>query len=235
MATRTLAAWGADVLRLDAPQLPEIPAQATDTLQGKRSALLDLGSPPGRARLEELLAEADLLVQGYRPGALLQFGLGAEALAGRWPHLSVVTLSAWGPAGPWSRRRGFDSLVQCPTGIAAIEGSPGQPGAMPAQALDHATGYLAAAAGVMALAASQADGRARYQQLSLARTAKWFTDAGSSRPAQPREPRAEPLLAEVPGRGFAVRVIRAPGQIGELTPTWTHTTDLGADPPTFAA
>ena len=235
VATRTLAAWGADVLRLDPPHLPEIPAQATDTLLGKRSALLDLASPPGRAQLEELLAEADLLVQGYRPGALLQFGLGTQALAERHPHLSVVTLSAWGPAGPWSQRRGFDSLVQCPTGIAAIEGSPGQPGAMPAQALDHATGYLAAAAGVMALAASQADGRARYQQLSLARTAKWFTDTGPSRPSQPREPRAEPLLADVPGSGFAVRVVRPPGQIGDLTPTWTHTTDLGADPPSFAA
>jgi crotonobetainyl-CoA:carnitine CoA-transferase CaiB-like acyl-CoA transferase len=235
VATRTLAAWGADVLRLDAPHLPEIPAQATDTLQGKRSALLDLASQHGRAQLEELLAEADLLVQGYRPGALLRFGLGPEALAERWPHLSVVTLSAWGPAGPWSARRGFDSLVQCPAGIAAIEGSPEQPGAMPAQALDHATGYLAAAAGVMALAASQADGRTRYQQLSLARTAKWFTDTGPTRLSQPREPRAEPLLAEVPGRDFAVRVVRPPGQIGDLTPVWTHTTELGADPPSFAA
>jgi crotonobetainyl-CoA:carnitine CoA-transferase CaiB-like acyl-CoA transferase len=234
VATRTLAAWGADVLRVDSPHLPEIPAQTTDTLLGKRSALLDLASPRGRARLEELLAEADLLVQGYRPGALLQFGLGTEDLAGRHPHLSVVTLSAWGPAGPWSRRRGFDSLVQCPTGIAAIEGNPAQPGAMPAQALDHATGYLAAAAGAMALAAAHADGRARYQQLSLARTAKWFTDTGHSRPSQSREPRAEPLLAEVPGGGFAVRVVRPPGQIGELTPSWTHTTDLGADPPSFS-
>jgi crotonobetainyl-CoA:carnitine CoA-transferase CaiB-like acyl-CoA transferase len=234
VATRTLAAWGADVLRLDPPHLPEIPAQATDTLLGKRSALLDLASPHGRARLEELLAEADLLVEGYRPGALLQFGLGTEALAERHPHLSVVTLSAWGPAGPWSARRGFDSLVQCPTGIAAIEGNPHQPGAMPAQALDHATGYLAAAAAVMALTASHADGHARYQQLSLARTAKWFTDTGPTRPSQPREPQAEPLLTEVPGRGFTVRVIRPPGQIGELTPTWTYTTDLGADAPSFA-
>jgi crotonobetainyl-CoA:carnitine CoA-transferase CaiB-like acyl-CoA transferase len=234
VATRTLAAWGAQVLRVDSPHLPEIPAQAIDTLQGKRSALLDLASPSGRAQLEELLAEADLLVQGYRPGALLKFGLGREALAERWPHLSVVTLSAWGPAGPWSRRRGFDSLVQCPTGIAAIEGSPEQPGAMPAQALDHATGYLAAAAGVMALAARQADGHARCQQLSLARTAKWFTDTGPARPALAREPRAEPLLAVVPGRGFTVRVVRPPGLIGDLTPAWTHTTDLGADPPSFA-
>ena len=67
-------------------------------------------------------AEADLLVQGCRPGALLKFGLGREALGERWPHLSAVTQSPWEPAGPWSSHRGFDSLVQCLTGIAAIEG-----------------------------------------------------------------------------------------------------------------
>jgi hypothetical protein len=235
VATRTLAAWGADVLRLDAPQLPEIPAQAIDTLQGKHSALLDLSSRQGRQQLEGLLAEADLLVQGYRPGALARFGLDTDALADRWPHLSIVTLSAWGSSGPWSHRRGFDSLVQCPTGIAAIEGSPNDPGAMPAQALDHATGYLAAAAGIMALAASQADGRPRHERLSLARTAKWFTDAGRAQPSQPREPEAGPLLAEVPGRGFTVRVVRPPGQVGDLSPAWTRTTDLGTDAPSFTA
>jgi crotonobetainyl-CoA:carnitine CoA-transferase CaiB-like acyl-CoA transferase len=64
VATRTLAAWGADVLRLDSPNLPEIPAQALDTLPGKRNDQLDISQPPGRARLEQLLADADVLVQG---------------------------------------------------------------------------------------------------------------------------------------------------------------------------
>ena len=159
IATRTLAAWGADVLRLDSPRLPELTAHAVDTLSGKRSAELDLTEPAGRTRLEELLSSADLLVQGYRPGALARFGLTQEALAQRHPHLSVVTLSAWGPGGPWSQRRGFDSLVQCVTGIALTEGSSDRPGWLPAQVLDHATGYLAAAAGLMALASAQRDGR----------------------------------------------------------------------------
>ena len=235
VATRTLAAWGADVLRLDAPQLPEIATQAIDTLPGKRSALLDLSSRDGHQQLHRLLAEADLLVQGYRPGALARFGLDAEALAERWPQLSVVTLSAWGSSGPWSHRRGFDSLVQGPTGIAVVEGSASEPGAMPAQALDHATGYLAAAAAIMALAARHADGRPRYHQLSLARTARWFTDAGRAGQAPPRAPAEAPWLTEVPGDGFAVRVVRPPGQVGELRPRWTRTTDLGADAPEFAA
>jgi crotonobetainyl-CoA:carnitine CoA-transferase CaiB-like acyl-CoA transferase len=235
VATRTLAAWGADVLRLDAPQLPEIATQAIDTLLGKRSALLDLSSRDGYQQLQRLLAEADLLVQGYRPGALARFGLAPEALAERWPHLSVVTLSAWGSSGPWSGRRGFDSLVQCPSGIAAIEGSADEPGAMPAQALDHATGYLAAAAGIMALAARHADGHPRYQRLSLARTARWFTDAGRAAQAAPRDQAPGPLLTEVPGAGFTVRVVRPPGQVGELRPAWNRAAGLGADPPEFAS
>jgi len=122
------------VLRLDLPNLPELPAQAIDTLRGKRSAELDISQPAGRARLEQLLAEADVLVQGYRPGALDRYGLEPGALAERHPHLSVVTLSAWGTTGPWAARRGFDSLVQCPTGIALAEGADGKPGALPAQA-----------------------------------------------------------------------------------------------------
>jgi hypothetical protein len=90
------------VLRVDSPHLPEIPAQALDSLPGKRSALLDVSEPPGRARLEELLAAADVLIQAYRPGSLAGYGLAPDALAERHPHLSVVTLSAWGATGPWA-------------------------------------------------------------------------------------------------------------------------------------
>ncbi len=233
VATRTLAAWGADVLRLDAPQLPEIPAQAIDTLQGKRSALLDLSQSPGRTRLEELLAEADLIVQGYRPGALARYGLDPGSLAQRWPHLSVVTISAWGNSGPWSGRRGFDSLVQCPTGIAAAEGDGRTPGALPAQALDHATGYLAAAAAAMALAAGLADGAPRAQELSLARTAKWLTDAGPVDGVPSRTIQPAPYLCAVGGSGFSVEVVRPPGRLGSRLPSWERTTELGADQPAF--
>lgn len=122
VATRTLALLGADVLRLDPPGLPELPDQHTDTGFGKRSALLDL--VPDRERFEELLAGADVVVTGYRPGALDRFGLGAEALAERRPGVVVAQLSAWGATGPWAGRRGFDSLVQVATGIAHVERGP---------------------------------------------------------------------------------------------------------------
>ncbi|MBN0044137.1 CoA transferase [Streptomyces actuosus] len=173
VATRTLALLGADVLRLDAPHLPELPGQQADTGFGKRSAVLDLACDG--ARLEELLAAADVVVTGYRPGALDRFGLAPEALAERRPGLVVAQLSAWGSAGPWAHRRGFDSLVQAATGIAAEEGTADRPGALPAQALDHGTGYLLAAAVLRALTEQSAEGGTRLVRLSLARTAAWLT------------------------------------------------------------
>ncbi|WP_433294471.1 CoA transferase [Pseudonocardia sp. CA-142604] len=172
VATRTLAVHGADVLRLDAPDRPEIPLQSADTLPGKRSALLDLGS--GRDVLERLLAGADVVVTGYRPGALDRFGLAPEELAQRHPGLVIVTLSAWGHRGPWAHRRGFDSIVQAACGIAVAEGEPDAPGALPAQVLDHATGYLGAAAALLALARQRRDGGSHHIRLALAATAAWL-------------------------------------------------------------
>ncbi|MEU0205282.1 CoA transferase [Streptomyces canus] len=198
VATRTLALLGADVLRLDAPQLPELPDQHADTGFGKRSATLDLTAD--RQTFEELLAAADVVVTGYRPGALDRFGLSPEALAERRPGVVVAQLSAWGGYGPWRERRGFDSLVQAATGIAALEGSPDRPGALPAQALDHGTGYLLAAAVLRALTEQSHEGGSRFVRLALARTAQWLTDgmggnAAADAVSEPYEG-PEPWLAE---------------------------------------
>ncbi|MGW3652151.1 CoA transferase [Streptomyces sp. NPDC000878] len=172
VATRTLALLGADVLRVDAPRLPELPDQHADTGFGKQSAVLDLAAD--RSAFEELLADADVVVTGYRPGALDRFGLSPEALAERRPGVVVAQLSAWGAYGPWGERRGFDSLVQVATGIAAIEGTAAEPGALPAQALDHGTGYLLAAGVLRALSDQVREGGSRFVRLALARTAGWL-------------------------------------------------------------
>ncbi len=174
VATRTLALLGADVLRVDSPRLPELADAHADTGFGKRSAVLDLATD--RRAFEELLAAADVVVTGYRPGALDRFGLSPEALAERRPGLVVAQLSAWGDRGPWAGRRGFDSLVQVATGIAAVEGSPERPGALPAQALDHGTGYLLAAGVLRALTEQARDGGSRSVRLALARTAAWLME-----------------------------------------------------------
>ncbi|MFD5819325.1 CoA transferase [Streptomyces sp. NPDC127038] len=181
VATRTLALLGADVLRVDGPRLPEDPDAHADTGFGKRSTVLDLTAD--RPAFEELLASADVVVTGYRPGSLDRFGLSPEALAERVPGLVVAQVSAWGTYGPWGGRRGFDSLVQVATGIAATEGSPERPGALPAQALDHGTGYLLAAAVLRALTERTGSGRGQLVRLALARTAMWLTDGITRRDA----------------------------------------------------
>ncbi|WP_055491563.1 CoA transferase [Streptomyces sp. TP-A0356] len=176
VATRTLALLGADVLRIDSPHLPEIPDQHADMDIGKRSTVLDLTAPADRRTFDDLLARAHVVVTGYRPGALDRFGLSPEHLAERRPGLVMAQLSAWGANGPWGGRRGFDSLVQVATGIAATEGSVERPGALPAQALDHGTGYLLAAAVLRSLTEQTEEGGTRVVRLALARTAAWLMD-----------------------------------------------------------
>ncbi|PRB10451.1 carnitine dehydratase [Microbacterium sp. MYb62] len=166
VCTRTLALLGADVLRIDPPHLPEPGWQHLDTGHGKRSSLLDARS----LRFQELLAEADAVVLGYRPVALARLGLQPEMLARRHPGLVVAQLSAWGAAEP--DRAGFDSLVQAASGIAIIESPDGvRPGALPAQALDHSAGYLLAAAVTTLLERRSREGGSWYVGTSLRRVA----------------------------------------------------------------
>ncbi len=174
-----------------------------------------------------------MLVYGYRPRALDRYGLSAAAIWERHPHLSIVTVSAWGEDGPWAGQRGFDSLVQCPTGIAVLEGSEQQPGALPAQVLDHATGYLGAAAALLAPGRRRARRAPETVRLSLAQTARWLMGAG----ARERKPElgvdAEQYMVSLPGAQRPVRVIAPPGRAGELVPRWNATTELGADAAAF--
>lgn len=163
VSTRTLALLGADVLRVDPPQVPEIPWQHTDSGQGKRTATLDASTQHGLETLQTLSDEADILVTGYRPHALERLGLrGRDGLV-------TGSVDAWGTTGPWGDRRGFDSLVQAATGIALVEAEDGAPGALPAQALDHSAGYLLAAAIVDDVAAVVGGGDAGRSSVSLAR------------------------------------------------------------------
>ncbi|WP_330256386.1 CoA transferase [Nocardia sp. NBC_00565] len=194
VATRTLALLGAEVLRIDPPQLPEIPWQYHDTCQGKRSTLLDLRTQ--LPLVNDLLASADVLITGYRPGALAHTGLTAAAR----PGLVHGRVSAWGESGPWGERRGFDSIVQAATGISIVEGAPAVPGALPAQALDHASGYLLAAGVIDALVARAYDGIGRDVRVALARTASWLLHVPGRTPRHPQAAMPSPMAAITHGR-----------------------------------
>jgi hypothetical protein len=224
VCTRFLGALGADVLRLDPPGHPDLPAGAVaDTLLGKRSSFVDLAGTSGMATLHDLLAGADVVVCGYRPGALDRFGLDEQSLVERYPGVVLVYLDAWGHRGPWAQRRGFDSVVQAPTGIAMGESAAGdEPGALPCQLLDHGTGYLAAAAALDGLHRQATRGGTHVRRLSLARTAMWLTARGLRPPAPERapEPAGSEWLVELATPSGPAVAVSPPGALGDRPLEW---------------
>ena len=183
VAGRTLAAHGADVLLISSADLPSIPWLTIDTGRGKLSAFLDLKREEGWNSLKELLAEADVFSQGYRPQALARLGFSPEDAARINPGIVCVTLSAYGHVGPWAERRGFDSLVQTTTGFNHAEGQAAGvdgPKELPAQILDHATGYLMAFGAMMAKARQSREGGSWHVRVSLAQTGRWIWNLGRS-------------------------------------------------------
>lgn len=189
VACRMLAHAGATVLRVDSPRLPEWEWVHFDTGAGKRSTRLDLDTPHGRERFRSLLGEADVLVTGYRPGALEGLGLSDEQLAAAHPGLVIGRIAAWNEDGPWGTRRGFDSIVQAATGIAVYEGSAERPGALPVQALDHSAGYLLAAGLVRALVDQRTEGGTYRVKVTLDRMATELVRRRGA-PAWPAPPAA---------------------------------------------
>ena len=178
---RTLAAHGADVLRIASPSLPFFEWLVIDTGRGKRSAFVDLTSADGRATLTRLLEQADVFVQGYRPGAIAAHGFAPEDAARIRPGIVYVSLSAYSHAGPWSGRRGFDSLVQTATGFNHAEGQAAGvdgPKELPAQALDHGSGQLMAFAALLARARQAREGGSWHVRVSLAQTGRWLWNLG---------------------------------------------------------
>jgi len=202
---RALAAHGAEVLLITAPHLPSIPALVIDTGRGKRSAQLDLRDAEQRERLRALAADADIFVQGYRPGGLAALGFAPAELAQVRPGIVCVSLTAYGTVGPWAGRRGFDSLVQTAAGFNHAEAEAAgsdAPRPLPCQALDHASGYLLAFGALTALRRRVQEGGSWHVEVSLARTAHWLRELGRlARGHEASEPDGADLLETLPS-GF---------------------------------
>ncbi|RLP74305.1 acyl-CoA transferase [Mycetocola tolaasinivorans] len=234
VATRALALLGADVVRIDPPDWSE-PALEAEMLLGKRTARLDLHHRIDRERFLNLLAEADVLVHGYRADALEKLGFGDRERARIRPGLTEVALNAYGWSGPWRNRRGFDSLVQFSTGLAAVTAPGGSPVSLPVQALDHATGMIAATAALRAWTHSRTHGEGLRARVSLARTAELI------RGVNPETPLAGGVSAGAPDPriehtswGLAQR-LPWPAASGRVRPHTDHPARaLGADAPRWA-
>ncbi|MGB3443098.1 MAG: CoA transferase [Actinophytocola sp.] len=211
---RVLAAHGADVLHVTPPGRPVLLDLVRDTDFGKRQCAVDLDG------VRALAASADVFVQSYRPGSL---GFSTADLAEARPGIVVVSLSAYGHTGPWRGRRGFDSLVQMSTGLAA--GDPPQP--LPAQALDHGTGWLAAYGAMTALRNRATDGGSWHVRVSLARTAEWLHDLGQGDPVSEVDP--TPWLTETDSDFGRLRHLRVPCATVDLAGPRRP----GSDPPAW--
>lgn len=179
---KTLAAYGADVIWVTSPNLPDLPTMDRDFGRGKRTVQLDIHDPSDKARLIELITTADVFIQGFRPASLAAHGLGADDLLKVNPSLVIANMSAFGPRGPWSGRRGYDSLVQTCSGMNVSEaehagkGEVAQP--TPCQALDHAGGYWLATGVLAALYKRATQGGAWRVDVSLAGVMKYLRSLG---------------------------------------------------------
>jgi crotonobetainyl-CoA:carnitine CoA-transferase CaiB-like acyl-CoA transferase len=240
---KSLAGFGADVLKLSAAHLPDSGLVELDTGIGKRSARLDLRNQTEVARLRKLVARADVFSQSYRPGALGARGFSPEELARARPGIVYASLSAWGESGPWRGRRGFDSIVQAVSGIAKANGDETKPKLLPVSAIDYVSGYLMALGVCVALARRRRDGGSWLVRVALARVGKWIVDRGvlpeSAWRGLPEDlPEAElaPLLGEMRAPGGRIRYLKPALELSETPAFWSRPpVKLGYHPPVWTS
>jgi crotonobetainyl-CoA:carnitine CoA-transferase CaiB-like acyl-CoA transferase len=239
VAGRTLAVHGADVLLISGPELPTVPWLTIDTGRGKLTSFVELKSEAGRATLRELLAQADIFSQGYRPCAIASLGFSPDEAAQISPGIVYVSLSAYGHAGLWAERRGFDSLVQTATGFNHAEGQAAGidgPKELPAQMLDHATGYLMAFGAMMAKVRQAREGGSWLVRVSLAQTGRWLWNLGRVADGlKTQNLTAEAVLPFVEDQPSGFGTLRAVSHAAKLSKTpafWARPAmPLGSHPP----
>jgi crotonobetainyl-CoA:carnitine CoA-transferase CaiB-like acyl-CoA transferase len=243
VAGRTLAAHGADVLLISGPELPAVPWLTIDTGRGKLTSFVELKSEAGLAILRELLAQADIFSQGYRPRAIASLGFSPDEAAQISPGIVYVSLSAYGHAGPWSERRGFDSLVQTATGFNHAEGQAAGidgPRELPAQMLDHATGYLMAFGAMMAKARQAREGGSWLVRVSLAQSGRWLWNLGRVADGlKTPDLTAEavlPFVEEQPSGFGPLRAVSHAAKLSKTPAFWVRPAmPLGSHPPEWPA
>jgi crotonobetainyl-CoA:carnitine CoA-transferase CaiB-like acyl-CoA transferase len=239
---RTLAGYGADVLVVSSRHLPNLLGLVIDTGLGKLSTSLDLRQPAEAEHVRTLLRDADVFCQSYRPGALARLGLGPEEVARQHPGIVYVTLSAFGHAGPWRERRGFETIIQSVSGMAHEQGETvgaRGPQHLPAQVVDHGTGYLAAFGAQMALARRAREGGSYLVRVSLAQTGRWVDALGRVNGRATRDlplEEVQDLIADMDSPFGPLRHVVPPARLSETPAYWSRPpVPLGTHPPAWPA
>ena len=243
VAGRTLAVHGADVMLISGPGLPAIPWLTIDTGRGKLASFVELKSEEGRKTLRDLVADADIFAQGYRPRAIAALGFSPDDVARISPGIVYVSLSAYGHAGPWAERRGFDSLVQTATGFNHAEGQAAgvdAPKELPVQMLDHASGYLMAFGATMARARQSREGGSWLVRVSLAQTGRWLWGLGrlgdGLKIADLKGDAVKPFIEQLPSGFGPLSSVSHAAKLSKTPAFWARPAmPLGSHPPEWPA
>lgn len=175
---KAFAEHGADVLRVTRKDLPDLGApNDIDTGLGKLQTHIDLRDAQQQQTMQALVRDCDVFLQGYRPGALAARGLSPQALAKIRPGIIFTELSAWGHAGSWSDKRGYDTVVQSFNGMAWRPDNQ-RPVFLPTSPHDYIAGYVLAFATMVALHRRATIGGSWLVRTSLAGSGEWFRGLG---------------------------------------------------------
>ncbi|MCT7662039.1 CaiB/BaiF CoA-transferase family protein [Mycobacterium deserti] len=186
-ATHSLAAFGADVIKVESIQRPDgirysggMRKDVDDWWEygwvfhamntNKRSVTLDLQTADGIRLVKELIRKADVVIENFSPRVMEQFGLGSDALLETNPRLVVVRMPAFGLSGPWRDRVGFAPTMEQIAGLAWVTGMPDGPPVAPRGACDPLAGAHAAFALLAALEFGERTGRGQLVEVPMVET-----------------------------------------------------------------
>ncbi|MFE6900375.1 CaiB/BaiF CoA transferase family protein [Streptomyces sp. NPDC057717] len=179
LAATMLGDFGADVIKVEHPRKPDPSRGHGPSKDGvglwwkllgrnKRNITLDLSTPGGREILLKLVADADVLIENFRPGTLEKWNLGWEELNAANPRLVLTRVTAFGQFGPYSRRPGFGTLAEAMSGFAALTGEPDGPPTLPPFGLADSIAALSTSYAVMAaLQGRERTGRGQVVDMAI--------------------------------------------------------------------
>jgi crotonobetainyl-CoA:carnitine CoA-transferase CaiB-like acyl-CoA transferase len=185
---------GAEVVKVEAPGMGDVLRWVGSARagmcglfhvanRGKRGIVVDLSKPEGIEIVRRLAADADVVVQNFRPGVVDRMGIGYEDLRACREDLVYLSISGFGPSGPYAQKRVYDNIIQAYSGISACQDDPnsGEPGLVRQLLCDKLTSYTAAQAVTAALFARDRGAGGQHVELSMLDTAVAFLwpDAGA--------------------------------------------------------
>ena len=173
---RTLAEYGAEVIKIDSWFRPPTDRQLHDVGRGKRSVCLDLTKPAGLEAFYRLVDTADVVLGGFRKGVAERMGIGYEQLRQRKPDIVYLAINAFGQDGHWANRPGYEQNAQAATGVQIRNGGRGaKPIHSPYTFNDYGTGLMGAYAVMLALLRRRRTGEGQFAHTSLAQTGSTFS------------------------------------------------------------